>query len=72
MSDWFEFALYVLTEIVGMVFDWNLDLGFSVGDLIVACAVIGVVVSALVVKSSHISSSDSKFNIPIGKGKSND
>ena len=67
MADWFAFALHVLTEVVGMVFDWELDLGFSVGDLIVACAVIGVVVSALVVKSSRISSGDSKLNFPVGR-----
>lgn len=68
MSEWFNFALYVLKELVSMVFGWELGLGFSFGDFVLACMVVSIVVSALVVKSSHISSGDSKFNIPIGRG----
>lgn len=54
MSYWFEFFLYAVKSLVLMFFDWDLGIGFSVGDLILACAVIGIVVSALIVKSAHI------------------
>ena len=56
MSEWFEFSLYAVKEFVLMVFNWDLDLGFSVGDFCLACSIIGIVVTALVVKSAHISS----------------
>ena len=72
MNYWFKFALYGLKELVLMVFNWDLGLGFSVGDLLLASSVIGVVGSALIVKSAHISSGDSRINISGGIGRKGD
>lgn len=53
MADWFNFALYALSEIVSTVFDLDLGLGFTLGDFEVALLLIGVVAVALIVKVSH-------------------
>lgn len=54
MAEWVEFTLYAVKEFVSCLFGLDLDLGFSLGDFIVACAVLGIVASALIVKSAHI------------------
>lgn len=51
MSDWFDFTLYALQKIVETVFQLDLGLGFSLGDLEVALLLIGLVATALVVKT---------------------
>ena len=57
MSDWFAFFLTALQSIVSKVFELDIGLGFSLGDIEVALLVIGVVAVALVVKSTRLSSS---------------
>lgn len=52
MSEWFNFALYALSEIVSMIFRLDTGLGFSLGDFDVAALLIGLIASALVVKAS--------------------
>lgn len=51
MADWFNFALYAIQEIVTTLFSLDLGLGFSLGDLEVALLLIGLVATALVVKT---------------------
>lgn len=51
MADWFNFALYTLRQIVSKVFAMDLGLGFTLGDFEVACLVIGMVGTALIVKT---------------------
>lgn len=51
MADWFNFALYALRQIVSKVFTMDLGLGFTLGDFDVACLVIGLVGTALLVKT---------------------
>lgn len=51
MSEWFNFALYALKEIVKTVFNLDVGLGFSLGDFEIACLVIGLVATALIVKT---------------------
>lgn len=64
MSQWFEFALFAITEFVSMIFDIDLPgLGFSIGDFLVAAAVISVVVSALVIKSGHLGGGRIDFTV---------
>lgn len=54
MTEWFEFSLYAIKKIVSMVFDLDIGIGFSLGDLEIALLLIGVIASALVVKVSHV------------------
>lgn len=58
MAAWFEFAIYVLQQLVSTVFSLDLGLGFSLGDLEVALLVIGIVATALVVKTGSAASSE--------------
>lgn len=51
MADWFNFALYALQQIVQMVFSLNLGLGFSLGDFEVSLLLIGLIATALIVKT---------------------
>lgn len=51
MLDWFNFALYALQQLVALVFQIDLGVGFTLGDLEIALMVIGIVASALIVKS---------------------
>lgn len=51
MADWFNFALYALQQIVQMVFSLDLGLGFSLGDFEVALLLIGLIATALIVKT---------------------
>lgn len=51
MVAWFEFAIYVLQQLVSTVFSLDTGLGFSLGDLEVALLVIGIVATALIVKT---------------------
>lgn len=53
MTDWLDFALYALQSIVSMVFDLDLGLGFSLGDLEVALLLIGIIAVALIVRIHH-------------------
>lgn len=73
MTDWFEFAITALQQIVSMVFDLDLGLGFTLGDFEVALLLIGVIATALVVKigsqanneimaAKHISDRSNKHN----------
>lgn len=59
MADWFNFSLYALQQIVNKVFTLDLGLGFSLGDFEVACLVIGMIATALVVKTGSFAS----FNV---------
>lgn len=56
MTDWFNFALYTLQKLVETVFDLDVGLGFSLGDLEVALLLIGVIATALVVRIGSFSS----------------
>lgn len=56
MSEWFNFALYAIQQIVTKIFTLDLGLGFSLGDLDVALLLIGIVAGALIVKSRNIHS----------------
>lgn len=58
MSDWFNFALYTLQKLVETVFDLDVGLGFSLGDLEVALLLIGIIATALVVKIGSFASSE--------------
>lgn len=58
MVAWFEFAIYVLQQLVSTVFSLDLGLGFSLGDLEVALLVIGIVATALVVKTGSAASQE--------------
>lgn len=60
MSDWFNFALYAIQQIVIKIFTLDLGLGFSLGDLDVALLLIGIVAGALIVKSRNIRSAGVK------------
>lgn len=51
MADWFNFSLYALQQIVTKVFSLDLGLGFTLGDFEVACLVIGLIATALIVKT---------------------
>lgn len=51
MTDWFNFALYALQELVTTVFSLDLGIGFSLGDFEVALLLIGLIATALVVKT---------------------
>lgn len=53
MSEWFEFALYAVSKLVTTVFGWDIGLGFSLGDFWVASMVIGIIISALVLRVSR-------------------
>lgn len=58
MTDWFNFALYTLQKLVETVFDLDVGLGFSLGDLEVALLLIGIIATALVVRIGSFSSSE--------------
>lgn len=58
MAAWFEFAIYVLQQLVSTVFSLDLGLGFTLGDLEVALLVIGIVATALVVKTGSAASQE--------------
>lgn len=68
MADWFNFALYALQQIVNTVFNLDLGLGFTLGDFEVACLVIGLIATALIIKTgssvqvSHTQDNRSKFD----------
>lgn len=51
MADWFNFAIYAVQRIVTTVFSLDLGLGFSLGDFEVALLLIGLVATALVIKT---------------------
>lgn len=53
MSDFFNFILYTVQSIVNLLFSLSLGLGFTVGDLLVALAVIGVISSALLLRAKR-------------------
>lgn len=50
MTDWFNFALYALQQLVSTLFQLDNGLGFTLGDIEIALLVIGIVATALVVK----------------------
>lgn len=56
MADWFNFSLYALQQIVSKVFSLNLGLGFTLGDFEVACLVIGMIATALIIKTGSFAS----------------
>lgn len=58
MAAWFEFAIYVLQQLVSTVFSLDLGLGFTLGDLEVALLVIGIVATALIVKTGSAASQE--------------
>lgn len=58
MTEWFNFSLYALQQIVTKVFSLNLGLGFTLGDFEVACLVIGMIATALIVKTGSFASFD--------------
>lgn len=58
MTEWFNFALYSLQKLVETVFDLDVGLGFSLGDLEVALLLIGVIASALIVRIGSFASSE--------------
>lgn len=58
MADWFEFALYALQHTVETVFQLDLGIGFSLGDIEVALLIIGIVATALVVRIGSAASYD--------------
>lgn len=64
MADWFNFAIYALQQIVQMVFSLDLGLGFSLGDFEVALLLIGLIATALIVKTG------SSLSGEIGSAKS--
>lgn len=51
MAAWFDFALYALQKIVTTVFQLDIGLGFTLGDFEVALLLIGLVGTALIVKT---------------------
>lgn len=53
LADWFNFALYALSQIVTTVFQLDLGLGFSLGDFEVALMIIGLIASAFVIRFSY-------------------
>ena len=55
MSDWFNFYLTALQKIVSTVFDLDLGIGFSLGDIEIALLVLSIVATALIIKSTHLS-----------------
>lgn len=56
MAAWFNFALYALKKIVSTVFNLDLGLGFSLGDFEIACLVIGMIATALIIKTGSFAS----------------
>lgn len=58
MAEWFNFALYALQQIVSMVFNLDLGIGFSLGDFEIALLLIGVIATALVVKIGSAASNE--------------
>lgn len=58
MSEWFDFALYALQKLVETVFSLDLGMGFSLGDFDVALLLIGLVATALVVKTGSFLSGE--------------
>lgn len=66
MAAWFNFALYALKTIVSTVFNLDLGLGFSLGDFEIACLVIGMIATALIIKTGSFAS----VNRDIGHNKS--
>lgn len=56
MTEWFNFALYTLQKLIETVFNLDVGLGFSLGDLEVALLLIGVIAAALVVRIGSFSS----------------
>lgn len=68
MVDWFNFALYALQQLVSMMFGLDLGLNFSLGDFEVALLVIGMIATALIIKTgssvqvSHTHDTRSKFD----------
>lgn len=73
MADWFNFALYTLQKLVETVFDLDVGLGFSLGDLEVALLLIGIIATALVVRIGSFASSevDAAHRISMRSKKSN-
>lgn len=51
MADWFNFFLYAIQKLVTTVFSLDLGIGFSLGDFEVALLLIGLVATALIVKT---------------------
>lgn len=70
MLDWFNFSIYALQRLVGLIFNIDLGIGFSLGDLEVALMVIGIVASALIVKSRHVGGES--INVSVGGTSRND
>lgn len=58
MLEWFEFSLFALQKLVEMVFNLDLGLGFSLGDFDVALLLIGIVATALIVKTGSAASTE--------------
>lgn len=56
MSEFFQFILYGLRSVVNLLFSMDLGLGFSLGDLDVALLVIGLIATALIVKTGSFAS----------------
>lgn len=50
MQAWVNFFIQSIQKLVTTLFSLDLGVGFSFGDLIIACLVIGLVGSALIVK----------------------
>lgn len=74
MADWFEFTLDAVKSFVSMLFRLEIpDIGFTLGDVLLACAVLGIVGSALIIKSAHLGvdrSYGSKGTFRTGSGSS--
>lgn len=70
LSDWLEFVLYAIREIVSYYFS-VLQLGsleFTLGEFLVVCGVLGVVARALILRSAHISENPTEINAPSRSG----
>lgn len=51
MADWAQFSLYAVRNIVQTVFSLDCGNGWSLGDFDIACLIIGMVATALVIKT---------------------
>lgn len=64
-----DLTIYLLKELVSLFFsDFYIDFGFTFGEFLVVCGVLGVVARALILKSAHISENPTEINAPSRSG----
>lgn len=61
MVDWVSFFLYSIQKVVSTLFSLDTGVGFSLGDLQLSLLIIGLVASALVIRSGSAAQDAAMF-----------